>query len=204
MKKKLLESILMISILSSYCLANSAFAGIINNNFGLVSAENVVTFDEFIIPVNTNITNQFNSLGVNFSPGLCYNFQASFFPTASLASFGCAPAGNNSIFFNDIVSSAAFALQSNPETTTFSSYLNGAFVESFSATTVLSFLPDLTNASNFYGFINSEFNEIRISNNSNVYQIDNIQFNSSKIPEPSTLAIFALGLMGLASRKFKK
>lgn len=34
--------------------------------------------------------------------------------------------------------------------------------------------------------------------------IDDLQFNAQEVPEPHTLAIFALGLMGLASRKFKK
>ena len=38
----------------------------------------------------------------------------------------------------------------------------------------------------------------------NVTYIGNIVDTSVNIPEPSTLAIFALGMMGLASRRFKK
>jgi hypothetical protein len=34
--------------------------------------------------------------------------------------------------------------------------------------------------------------------------IDDILLNSAQVPEPSTLAIFALGMIGLASRRFKK
>ena len=34
--------------------------------------------------------------------------------------------------------------------------------------------------------------------------IDNVIAGSTDVPEPSTLAIFALGLLGLTSRKFKK
>jgi hypothetical protein len=33
---------------------------------------------------------------------------------------------------------------------------------------------------------------------------DDVSLNYTAVPEPSTLAIFALGLMGLASRRFKK
>ena len=38
----------------------------------------------------------------------------------------------------------------------------------------------------------------------NELYIDNIIYQSSSIPEPSTLAILALGIMGLASRRFKR
>jgi len=34
--------------------------------------------------------------------------------------------------------------------------------------------------------------------------IDTFRANMAQVPEPSTLAIFALGMMGLASRRFKK
>lgn len=34
--------------------------------------------------------------------------------------------------------------------------------------------------------------------------IDNIIYQMAEVPEPSTLVIFALGIMGLASRRFKK
>jgi len=38
----------------------------------------------------------------------------------------------------------------------------------------------------------------------NVVINDNVVANNVPVPEPSTLAIFALGVMGLASRRFKK
>lgn len=37
-----------------------------------------------------------------------------------------------------------------------------------------------------------------------VNDITSISFNSVEVPEPSTLAIFALGMIGLASRRFQK
>ncbi len=42
-------------------------------------------------------------------------------------------------------------------------------------------------------------------NNWDNWAIDNVKLsNNVDVPEPSTLAIFALGMMGLASRRFKK
>ena len=37
-----------------------------------------------------------------------------------------------------------------------------------------------------------------------MHQLGEIEFFGTKIPEPSTIAIFALGLIGLASRQLKK
>ena len=40
--------------------------------------------------------------------------------------------------------------------------------------------------------------------NGSPYQVKFLETNDSEVPEPSTLAIFALGMIGLASRRFKK
>lgn len=68
---------------------------------------------------------------------------------------------------------------------------------------------DVASSSAFYGFIASDdefFISFEIT--SNVYNalvsIDNVTVGTSAIPEPSTLAIFALAIMGLAPRRFKK
>jgi len=56
-------------------------------------------------------------------------------------------------------------------------------------------------------FSGVDFNRIEILHNFSTtlaYGIDNISFSSTTVPEPSTLAIFALGMIGLASRRFKK
>lgn len=47
-------------------------------------------------------------------------------------------------------------------------------------------------------------NDPLVSNWAGFVLIKDASQNSESVPEPSTLAIFALGLMGLASRKFKK
>lgn len=172
--------------------AGQVQAGIITNNVGISSPGQVITFDEFTFATGTPITNQFSSLGASFSPNMYYNVQPVFFPTASLASFS--PATNVSVFFNQNVTAAAVALQSNTEATTFTAKLNGSVVESFTTTTTLSVLPSLTHASDFYGFEGIVFDELRIENASQLFQIDNLQFaNSAAVPEPSSLAMFGIG-----------
>ncbi len=55
----------------------------------------------------------------------------------------------------------------------------------------------------FTGFTN--LTSVQFSNGSSqALQIDNIVLRTTNVPEPSTLAIFALGIIGLASRRFKK
>ena len=43
-----------------------------------------------------------------------------------------------------------------------------------------------------------------VTNNGVVFIAYERTGNSQEVPEPSTLAIFALGIMGLAARRFKK
>lgn len=49
----------------------------------------------------------------------------------------------------------------------------------------------------------ADSNDLAILENIEVF-LDGATANTAQVPEPSTLAIFALGIMGLASRKFKK
>ncbi len=48
------------------------------------------------------------------------------------------------------------------------------------------------------------YQSFSVVNNGNQHQLGEIEFYGTKVPEPSTLAIFALGMIGLASRRFKK
>jgi hypothetical protein len=56
---------------------------------------------------------------------------------------------------------------------------------------------------NFSGFTNLVSVMFTINVGENL-QFDNIVLRTAEVPEPTTLAIFALGIMGLASRRFKK
>lgn len=57
-------------------------------------------------------------------------------------------------------------------------------------------------------WLNGQLDDIGLWNKSlsvnEVSEIYNANASATSVPEPSTLAIFALGLMGLASRRFKK
>jgi hypothetical protein len=62
-----------------------------------------------------------------------------------------------------------------------------------------------------YIFANSNFGSLSIqtylddgSISSKIVRFDNIRTENIDVPEPSTLAIFVLGMLGLASRKLKK
>jgi hypothetical protein len=111
-----------------------------------------------------------------------------------------------SIRFGTPVTAAALALQSNPGTTTFTALLNGVIVESFATGTTLSFLPDLSHASDFYGFSGILFDELTISNDFEsefgIFQIDNVQYTA--VPEPTALLLLGAGLATLAARRSRR
>jgi hypothetical protein len=55
--------------------------------------------------------------------------------------------------------------------------------------------------SDYYGRV---VNPTHYNSNINQTSVSSVLVRSTSVPEPSTLAIFALGIMGLASRRFKK
>jgi hypothetical protein len=176
------------------------------NNTGLVAPAHTITFEEIILPTGTPVTNQYAGLGVTFTPSMYYDVQPVFFPTHSLANFDFADVHNPvTLTFNEVLGEAAFAMQTNAGTSTFTALLGGVEVESFTAPTTLSILPDTSQASNFYGFTNIQFDEVRILSNTTFFQIDNLQFSPAAVPEPGPVAmLLGSGVIGVLAVRRKK
>jgi hypothetical protein len=87
----------------------------------------------------------------------------------------------------------------------------GTTIELYNGTTLLTSYIDLGNSSSqFIGFeltgsdALNRINFVRTSTGNDNIVLDNLSVTANAVPEPSTLAIFALAIMGLASRRFKK
>ncbi len=203
MKNKFLKG-----LVASFALAVSgtASAGIIYTDAGLSGLFETENF-------NTNSGHNSEALtqfsGITFDSGLFINSVHYDGLTVNHESSVLTNFWNVSLpTYNDImftfgfdVDEVAFAFFSNFQTFTFSTFLNGIGVETATIST--------GSESKFVKFELQTFDSIKIHGNSeesDAYAIDSLQFKraSVDVPEPSTFAVFVLGLMGLASRKFKK
>src|SRR5215470_3619068 len=123
------------------------------NSHGLVSPSNTVTFSEFSPPPNTIITTQYQVYGVTFVPYVNY---ASIYnqtsgtphidPTACVANFiqFRPPLSTFSIVFDRPVSSAAFAVLSQPGTFDVTAALGGTEIPGGPHTFTGGYGPDVT------------------------------------------------------------
>ena len=171
MKKQTLMGAALVAVgvasgaLSSAPAAKAAF---FQNGTGLSGPASTVKFDEIILPFLTQVTTQYDSLGVSFSPFGYY------FPAYN-GNIQGNPAGLNSIsnFIPNGYGGSRFAMDvifSTPETeaalqaigpsdavATFTAYLGGSPVESGSAPLGVGGSP------NFYGFDGITFDRISIN-----------------------------------------
>ena len=181
-------------------LSFTAGASIIQSSSGLSSPQTTITFDEFSIPNNTVVTNQYQSLGAIFTPNLYQTPQPSGgFPNISGGNLGNFSPVIDPFFINFSLdqTDVAFAMVTNPGTSTFTSLLNSIIAESVSFATN-------TTSPNWYVF-NGAFDQIRVDvggSNSSML-MDNLQL-TNQVPEPATLALFGIGLAGLGFARKKR
>ncbi len=183
-------------------LAQPASASpIIDRADGLASPDVLIDFGSLLFPEGTDITDQFLADGVTFGANYQYDNNTTASPAAFLGLLSSKlEIQPGPIFFTSDVSDAIFSFRTpDGGSTVFESYLDGILVEIFTAATS----DDApANSGRFYGFENIVFDEIRftLTNINTAFTLDNLQYNFANfasVPEPSTLTLFATGLVGL-------
>lgn len=170
----------------------------------------LITFEEFgaqpgLFDLQESLDTEYSSIGVNFSGGWeILDEQGGFGVSArsgehfAAYNIGVGITDTITMSFDNIINQASGFLgdgtQSNWVVT---AWLNG------NQASIL----NLTNTAGNYvefDFNGLMFDRVTIQGSGRHAVIDDISFGVTQVPEPSTLAIFALSIFGLTSRKFKK
>lgn len=184
------------------CLLACLFAGSVNASIILSTSGLTGTFITENFESNSGDGSAAGSqfAGITFDAGLYVsNSYSGAFPNMNgsvLANFYPCCQDPASFSFGSDLSDLAFAFVSDPQTTTFSAYLNNNLVESASLATAY--------AGNYVVFSGFVFNEIRITGvgQSDAFIIDDMQFKAAQVPEPGILSLLGLALAGIGfSRK---
>jgi hypothetical protein len=160
----------------------------IGDPFGLTSPAVSITFTEFGIAGNTELTDQYASLGVTFPGGV---YQDSGAVTNFLTSPTLVVTNPFYVDFTSPRTSAALQFATNTGTSTFTALSHGVAVDSFSFA--------MGGSALYYGFFDENFDEIRIDVDAllNVGVIINAQLGPTAVPEPSAFALLGGSLMAL-------
>jgi hypothetical protein len=187
--------------------APSAHAAFIQNGTGLISPTSVITFDEIVLPYLTQVSTQYSSLGIAFSPFGYYlaglnNTISNFIPNG----YGGDRFAMDMNFTNAVTEAAFQAIGPGDATATFTAYLGGNPVESVYAA--------LTQGVSYYGFEGITFDRISISPYApsgdpfgagwrSPLILDNIQ-RSSQAQVPAPMPLLGVGAAFCYSRKLRK
>ena len=179
-------------------MLKAAVAGLVLSVSGIANA-GLIDFSDYSDGTITSIDDVTFSLegGVD-SSGSPYkirdglsNSSTGFYPTSQFLTFT----------FDNLVSDISFIFDNEGDN-------NLSFFYAYSLDDVLLDSFDISDFVDSYSSTATGVSYIKFSNGSPssswIFQVDEISYNASEVPEPTTLAIFALGIMGLASRRFKK
>jgi hypothetical protein len=187
-------------------LSSTASATAVSSSSGLANYTKLVSFSSPSLSQGTVVTNQFAGQGLNFSnlsgAGVHANgcgvntwnnytgFSGAFLHTYSAK---CTFTNTLDIFsmkFDGDVSAASFALYSYG-TNAVMAYNNGVLVDSYASS---------FGVNDFVTFSNAAFDELRFRSEAGNYLIvDSVAYQNAKaVPEPASLALFGLGIAGLA------
>jgi hypothetical protein len=179
----------------------------LRNLTGLENPTSVITLDEHVFPAGTLLVDQYADLGVIFSPNLVYglpsdqfalidgNLLRNFFPGFPIDFNIFEGLEPFSLLFDTPQEAVAFALNATPGKATITALLEGSVVREYSVE-VTELDPSF-----FYGFDGILFDEIRFDapGTNGTILLDNIQFRAAAVavPEPATLTMLVVGLIGL-------
>lgn len=211
MKQKFLNTALAGLILFVSCLVNVASAGLITvwtNESNFLSDNLPLTMESFESPSSSDlplVAGQITVSTDNTTYG-SFNGISSTLPTNGVNDVRYGADDGDSIFFSFATSIDVFGINISDFGTA-----DGFPVLTFfdNSGNTLQVLNGTQNTGlNFFGFkSDTSFTQVQFkytgASGDGIY-FDEAYFNSVNVPEPTTLTIFALGMIGIASRRFKK